>query len=470
MFRRFSVNFALFSIALDAVIVFGALLSARSLRPWLGQFKWFEPLGPPIHLPVAIYIFFPILWVSIFMLFSVYDGRRNLRITTELTSITLGTLLASMALAGTLYLTYRDLSRVIFVTFVVLAYLAMLSWRILARIGFRLKAEQPATQRRVLIIGAGPVGQEMQTKLQTTPWLGLQFVGYLDDDPQKRLQNQSILGKLSDARRVIHDHHIQDVVIALPPRAYDRVSQLVSDLHDQPVKVWIIPDYFHLALHKAEIEEFAEMPMLDLRAPALSDYERLVKRAFDLTLAFILLPLVLPLMGLIALLIKLDNPGPAIFIQKRVGENGQLFEMYKFRTMVTNAEALRHLVETTDENGNFIHKTENDPRVTRIGRILRKTSLDELPQLFNVIKGEMSIVGPRPELPYLVERYQPWQRKRFAVPQGITGWWQVNGRSDKPMHLHTEDDLYYVQHYSLWLDIYILFKTAWVVLRGKGAY
>lgn len=470
MFRRFSVNFALFSIALDAVIVLGSLFSARMLRPWLSQLRWVEPIELPVHLPTPLYFFFPILWIAIFMLFSVYDGRRNLRITTEFTSITLGSLLASMALAGTLYLSYRNLSRVTFITFITLAYLAMLFWRIVARIGFRLKAEQPAAQRRVLIIGAGPVGQEMQTKLQTAPWLGLQFVGYLDDDPQKRLQNQAILGKLNDARRIIHDYHIQDVVIALPPRAYDRVAQVVSELHDQPVKVWVIPDYFHLALHKAEIDEFAEMPMLDLRAPALSDYERLMKRAFDLTLAFALLPFALPLMGIIALLIKYDDPGPALFPQNRVGENGKLFKMYKFRTMITNAEDLRHLVETTDENGNLIHKTENDPRVTRIGRILRKTSLDELPQLFNVIKGEMSIVGPRPELPYLVEQYQPWQRKRFAVPQGITGWWQVNGRSDKPMHLHTEDDLYYVQHYSLWLDIYILFKTAWVVLRGKGAY
>jgi lipopolysaccharide/colanic/teichoic acid biosynthesis glycosyltransferase len=128
------------------------------------------------------------------------------------------------------------------------------------------------------------------------------------------------------------------------------------------------------------------------------------------------------------------------------------------------------LVERIDEEGHLIHKSDQDPRVTHIGGFLRRTSLDELPQLFNVIKGDMSLVGPRPELPYLVEEYQLWQRKRFAMPPGMTGWWQISGRSDKPMHLNTEDDLYYVQHYSLLLDIYILIRTIPIVLSGSGAF
>jgi lipopolysaccharide/colanic/teichoic acid biosynthesis glycosyltransferase len=154
----------------------------------------------------------------------------------------------------------------------------------------------------------------------------------------------------------------------------------------------------------------------------------------------------------------------------RVGEGGRLFSMFKFRTMVQNAEALRSQVETTTPDGQIIHKTAEDPRVTRLGRFLRRTSLDELPQLFNVLLGSMSLVGPRPEMPYLVEHYQPWQRKRFAVPPGITGWWQVTGRSEKLMHLHTEDDLYYINHYSIWLDLQIMIRTLWVVLVGKGSY
>jgi lipopolysaccharide/colanic/teichoic acid biosynthesis glycosyltransferase len=169
-------------------------------------------------------------------------------------------------------------------------------------------------------------------------------------------------------------------------------------------------------------------------------------------------------MALSAIAIRLREGGPVFLSQKRVGENGRIFPMLKFRTMKPNARRPRQ-----DSEG-FLHKRVDDPRVTRVGRFLRRTSLDELPQIWNVLKGEMSLVGPRPELPQLVERYQLWQRKRFAVPQGMTGWWQVNGRSDKPMHLHTEDDLYYVQNYSIGLDLFILLKTFWAVLSGRGAF
>jgi exopolysaccharide biosynthesis polyprenyl glycosylphosphotransferase len=210
--------------------------------------------------------------------------------------------------------------------------------------------------------------------------------------------------------------------------------------------------------------------MINLRDPALNDVQRLVKRLFDLILATGLLMVSILPMAIITVLIKLDSEGPVLFRQQRVGENGRLFAMYKFRSMIHGAdEMLEQIVERT-EDGRVLFKKANDPRVTRIGRFLRHTSLDELPQVFNVIKGDMSLVGPRPELPWLVGQYEPWQHKRLAVPQGMTGWWQINGRADKPLHLHTEDDLYYVQNYSLWMDIYILLKTPWVVVRGKGAF
>jgi exopolysaccharide biosynthesis polyprenyl glycosylphosphotransferase len=279
-----------------------------------------------------------------------------------------------------------------------------------------------------------------------------------------------VIGALAALNIKVDDNKIDDVVIALPLRAYEKVNQLAEELHRLPVKVWLIPDYFHLALHKAMAEEFAGIPMLDLRAPALNDYQRMVKRAFDLALVLFFLPATLILMGIVSVAIWLETGKPILFRQKRVGENGRLFEIVKFRTMVPNAENLQHMVERFDEQGQLIHKDPDDPRVTRLGHYLRLTSLDELPQIFNVLKGEESLVGPRPELPCLVDKYEDWQRKRFAVPPGLTGWWQVNGRSERPMHLHTEDDLYYVQNYSLLLDIQILYRTIGVVLRGRGAF
>jgi exopolysaccharide biosynthesis polyprenyl glycosylphosphotransferase len=248
------------------------------------------------------------------------------------------------------------------------------------------------------------------------------------------------------------------------------MTEIVACLDDQPVGVWIALGFFDLALYRTDIEDFAGIPMLDLRASAIDDYQRMMKRAFDLCFGLAALIPALPVMGALALLIMLEDGAPVFFRQKRVGENGRLFEMLKFRTMVLNAEELRSQVEKLDEEGNMIHKTKDDPRVTRMGRLLRRFSLDELPQLFNILVGTMSLVGPRPEMPYLVERYQPWQRKRFAVPPGLTGWWQVNGRSDRPMHLHTEDDLYYIQNYSIWLDLQIILRTIWVVLVGRGSY
>ena len=210
--------------------------------------------------------------------------------------------------------------------------------------------------------------------------------------------------------------------------------------------------------------------MINLRDPALNDVERLIKRIFDLVISGITLIVMSPILALVAFFIKLDSPGPALFVQERAGENGRLFKMYKFRSMVLDADSfLSELTEVT-EDGDVIFKRIDDPRVTRVGKFLRRTSMDELPQLLNVIWGDMSLVGPRPELPWLVDRYELWQRKRFSVPQGITGWWQVNGRSDRPLRMKTEDDLYYVQNYSLWLDVYILMKTLFIVIRGKGAF
>lgn len=470
MLRRFSTNFAVFSIFADALTIAALLWMSKAIRPFLDEFLPVYPIGRGFDLPLTLYVVFPLVWVLIMVFFSVYDGSKNLRVVDEFTSLTLSAMLAGVTLAGMLYLSYREISRALFLFFILITYLALILWRVVARVLYRQRNIVLGHMRKVLIAGAGPVGLELEKRIHQEGEHNLECVGFLDDDPEKQANRQDILGPISAVRQVVKERQIDNVVVALPLRAYARVDELTKELQDLPVRIWVVSDYFHVALHRATITDFAGVPMLDLRAPPLNEYQRLIKRLFDLLVTGLMLIPALPLMGVIALLIWLFNGRPILFKNKRVGENEQLFNLYKFRTMVPDADKMLFKVAETDENGNVIHKRRDDPRVTRIGRFLRRFSLDELPQLFNVLGGTMSLVGPRPELPELVEKYQPWQHKRFAVMQGLTGWWQINGRSDRPMHLHTEDDLYYVQNYSIWLDIKILIRTFWIVIRGKGAY
>lgn len=469
MLRRFSVDFAILSMLADAVLTLLALRLAVIMRPALPLF--FPSLRPleTVHLPVHLYVIAPFLWVLVLLVISAYDPKHTYKAADEFQRVAFGTMLAALCFAGFLYLTSREVSRWLFVLFAAFNFSFLLGWRTVARLLWRWSRVPPVC-RRVLVIGAGEVGQRVACMIEKYAWTGLEFVGYLDDCPVEQGEGLPVLGTLDEVARVVHECKVEEVVIALPRQAYARLDSLVATLHELPVQARIVPDYFALALYRASAEDFAGIPMINLRTPALNDFQRLMKRLFDLVVGGAMTIAALPIMAVVALAIKLDSPGPVLFRQQRVGENGRLFTMYKFRTMVDGAEQLQEQVNEVDEQGHIIHKKPDDPRVTRVGRFLRRFSLDELPQLFNVLKGDMSLVGPRPELPWLVEKYEPWQRKRFAVPQGITGWWQVNGRSDKPMHLHTEDDLFYIQNYSLWLDLKILWKTLWVVLLGKGAY
>jgi exopolysaccharide biosynthesis polyprenyl glycosylphosphotransferase len=292
----------------------------------------------------------------------------------------------------------------------------------------------------------------------------------MDDNPQAETLGYPHLGPLEHTLQVAQEHQINEVIFALPRVAHAKLTNLVAELQALKVNVRVVPDFFDLVFLRSVVEDFGDKPLITLREPALNPFQRLTKRVFDLVVSSILLTISLPFMAGIALLIKWDTPGPVIFKQQRVGENGRLFYIYKFRTMLHDAEVRQGDLNHRVINGQPIYKFYDDPRVTRVGRWLRRTSLDELPQFWNIITNDMSLVGPRPELPWLVELYEPWQRKRFEVPQGLTGWWQVNGRADKPMHLNTADDLYYIKNYSLWLDIQIIFLTVKAVFSRKGSY
>jgi exopolysaccharide biosynthesis polyprenyl glycosylphosphotransferase len=453
---------------MDMLFTLLALALAFFLRPHLPQLILNAPIADK-GLTIWLYVVVPLAWIFVFLLMSVYDPKRHYRIVDELQAVGIGIILASILCAGLFFLVFRDFSRYVFVLFVILNSVFLVGWRVAARLVARV-VQIPAVEKRVVIVGSGELALRVGRMLDEYSWMGLRLIGYLDESSDQQDAEIEIIGRIQDARTIIEQRQINDVVIALPPEAYARVNNLVLDIQDMAINMRVVPDYYSLSLYQATVDDFGGVPMIKLRDPALNPFQRFVKRAFDLVVATISLLLVSPLIVLIAIAIRLDSSGPVIFRQKRVGENGFLFDMYKFRTMVVNAAHMQSQVSRQDANGRMIHKRPDDPRVTRIGRILRRTSLDEILQLINVLKGDMSMVGPRPELPWLVSQYEPWQHKRFAVPQGITGWWQVNGRSDKPLHLHSEDDIYYVQNYSLWMDIYILIRTPLVVVRGTGAY
>lgn len=467
MSPRFSKSTQIINIFLDGLLIVAAIWLTTIISP---------ELLPNVEDPLQgktstfIYILFPTIWIIVLVQMGVYSSEKNLRIVDEVYNLFSGTLIAILILSALIYLTRSPISRGFFLIHALLAFILLTLWRLVYRLLFQSKMRRSTYQSRILIVGAGEIGRRFEQDIDDFSEVGYTLIGFVDDDPQLIERHPDVLGNIDRVPDLIKEHQIDNIIIALPHGAYQRINDLMQAVHRLPVRVWVIPDYFALMLSKSSVWNFVGIPMITLHSPILNMQQRIGKRVFDLLISIPLFLLTLPLLGLIALLIKIDSSGPVFYQSTRLKENGETFTMLKFRTMVEDADEKLSEILKQEDDINFVHKRPDDPRITRVGKVLRRTSLDELPQLINVIKGEMSLVGPRPELPELVQHYRPWQHMRFAVPQGITGWWQVNGRSDKPMHLHTDEDLYYIQHYSLWLDLQILIKTLLVVLRGKGAY
>ena len=472
MRRQVTTDYILYLIVSDMITVILALRAAYMARLEL-------PLGIAlapyhIHFPVGLYGVAVVLWLAVFLLLSVYDPRETLRVHREVQRLLLATGVAAAAFAGILYLTVRDLPRLLYVYFVVLTPSLLVTHRLVLRAAFRYAGPRVRDTERVLLVGAGPLGREVAKRLRDLSWSGLQLVGFVDDDLSlqgKVVDGIPVLGRQQDIIQIIRNHRIDEVIFALPRHAQAQMADVIRSLYATPVSIRVVPDLLDLSISRATVETFEGIPLIGLRSSPITGFNRVIKRGIDLLFATLALLLVWPLMVVIAVAIKVTSPsGPVIFKQDRIGENGRVFKMYKFRTMIPDAEKHFDKVVKRLPDGTVVHKSKDDPRVLPIGRILRRLSLDELPQLFNVLKGDMSLVGPRPEIPQMIQYYQPWQWERFSVPPGITGWWQISGRADKPMHLHTEYDLYYIQHYSPLLDLRILWRTIGVVLRGKGAY
>ena len=476
MFKRFSTNYMAILFLVDSILVQISLWTAMQLRFELPFGQEVRPEWDTVwgHVPDwGLHGAIGVMWLLSFLLLSVYTSRQVIRWADEFQRIVLAHTIAALSLAGVLYLANIELLRLIYIYFYLLSIVFLLGYRTILRTWHRLRHDKSGSVARILVVGAGDMGRRLVAEFHRQEWPGIEFVGFLDDSSEKQgkqILNLPILGQLDDAVQIIQREAVDEVIIALPAHAHSQLANLVALLHEQPIRVRVVPDYFGLAFFGATVESLGGIPLIGLRDPAIDDFQRFAKRLLDIFLSGAGLVLASPILAAVAVAIKLEDGGPVFYHASRVGENGRLFRMLKFRSMIRDADKLQHQVNQVDANGNLIHKTADDPRITRVGRVIRRTSIDELPQLFNVLRGEMSLVGPRPELPWLVETYEPWQRKRFAVPQGITGWWQVNGRSDNAMHLHTDQDLYYIQNYSLWLDLQILWRTITIVLRGKGAY
>jgi len=324
--------------------------------------------------------------------------------------------------------------------------------------------------RKVLLIGGGDVGEEVAQRLQSMPF-GMTLVGVIGVDDN--LCGFEKLGSLKQVSEVVRRYDIDDVMVALPAEKHEIVEDVILRLQSNPVRVHYVPDVLELVMIRATVEDFFGIPVVGLREPPIDEVGRIAKRAFDLVVGGFVTLCAAPVMLVCALGIKLYDRGPVFFRQKRIGENGMPFDMLKFRSMVVDAEKrLKELgvdLATLDKD-NPVFKIQGDPRITPLGRFLRRWSLDELPQLLNVLKGEMSLVGPRPEEAGVVARYSYFHRKRLAVKPGITGPMQVNGRGDLPLKQRLNLELAYIEGWTLWSDLMILAKTIPVVISGKGAY
>lgn len=472
MLNKLKTRWLGITILADMSLTVLALLLARWLRGYfpagvyLDETFSFAFLDKPLQFSSAVLI--PLIicvWLTVFSALSIYNTKFIFEQYERIQPILVAVTGAILVFAGLAYFLFSELSRFLFLYFYVLDVVFLVGWRKAIFWLIRqnvMPAWQP--QYNVLIAGQGQLAQDVARAIKAISWSGFRLVGFAGDEA-------GALGPLDRITTIVKEAMIDEVIFALPPGHQHLLQQMVFQLQPMSVNLRLVPDVIDMVFIRATIEDFAGLPLIGLREPAIGIFDRLVKRMFDMLLAMIILLVTAPLLLLIICLIKLDSKGPVFYTAQRVGEGGKIFNMIKFRTMVDSADK-RETELLVQSNGTIgFNKNPNDPRITRVGHFLRRTSLDELPQLLNVIKGDMSLVGPRPELPWMVERYKPWQHQRFTVPQGMTGWWQVKNRANQQCYdVRVEDDLYYIHNYSLLLDLRILWLTMGAIIRGDGAY
>lgn len=391
----------------------------------------------------------------------------------ELVKTTKSVVFSVLIVAALSYLFKVSLfSRFVFIAFTLTAIIALWLWRIIKRKVLFAIMQRGYMLKNLLVVGAGEVGKMVAGELSGRPELGFHLVGFVDDDPQKiglSVDGIDVLGASPEIEEIVRQASADEILITIPSER-ELIHSVISKVRRHNVQIRIVPEMFNLMTTSVEVGQLGPVPYMRIVKTPMQGPPLVLKRLFDVTVSLAALIFLSPVMLLTALAIKLDSPGPVIFKQKRVGKNGVEFDFYKFRSMVADAEQLRNELAAANEADGPVFKIREDPRITRTGKFIRKYSIDELPQLMNVLKGDMSLVGPRPPLPREVEEYGNIEWRRMEVIPGITGLWQVSGRSEVSFNKWMELDVYYIEHWSFWFDLKILLQTIPVVLTGKGAY
>ncbi len=415
-----------------------------------------------------------IAWGGALYFFNMYNSFRLVKMTSILFIIFKATIVSFMIFGSYTYLfKIQYLSRTfVILTFVFSAILIGFE-KVAVIIFFRYLRKKGYNFRGILLIGTGRRAQNFIDLIEEHHEWGLKILGLVDEDSKKtgqKIKGYTVLGSFLDLPNIMHNNIIDEVVFVVPRSWLGRIEEIIRFIELEGKKVSVAVDIFELQFAKAIQTDIDGYPLITFERTPAKLWQLLIKRVFDFVASGIALILLMPIFIAIAIVIKKTSKGPVFFKQKRCSIHGRTFTLYKFRTMVVDAESQLEELRSKNEMQGPTFKLENDPRLTKTGKFLRKLSLDEFPQFWNVFKGDMSLVGPRPPIPSEVNKYDNWQRRRLSMRPGITCLWQVGGRNkivdfDEWANL----DLQYIDNWSLWLDTKILLKTIPVVLLGTGA-
>ena len=468
MIRRHATAFRLLLAVLDATAAILILAAAGALR--FGGKAPFEPLFPGVVNPVGPLAVYALGWLLALWSQGLYRPRARLRIQTEIVDVLRATLAFAAGVLSLLFLfKLPDVSRaVLLLAFPILAVSAWAE-RLALRLILAALRQRGRNTRFVLIVGIGPRAQYFADVIEAHQTLGLRVIGHLDpvsDEPMS--VSRPVIGTLANIEAVLHANVVDEVAICLPLSHWAQTDE-IARLCEEEGKIVRIPMFvLEHTLATGRVEEFAGIPIYSIVSGPDRVAGMLGKRALDVIGAVVGMVLTSPVALVIAMAIKHDSSGPIMFRQRRIGLHGRTFEVLKFRTMVDGAEEQLDELQDMNEIRGHAFKITDDPRITPVGRWLRRTSLDELPQLWNVLSGEMSLVGPRPPLPTEVAEYDIWHRRRLSMKPGMTGLWQVRARTEQDFDRWVETDLEYIDRWSLWLDLRIIMETIPAVVGRSG--